>query len=102
MECKNCPKNSELMPSTSSIIKTNRVSLILLIVWKISYKSIPLKEIFQAEDLVNHGIRDVTYSADGKAHNNGDLKMKNYDDTGIEPIPLGDKKLKKVSLIYSS
>ena len=56
----------------------------------------PLKEIFGAEDLVNHGIRDVSYSADGKAHNNGDLKMKNYDDTGIEPLPLGDKKLKKV------
>ena len=56
----------------------------------------PLKEIFEAENLVNHGIRDVSYSADGKAYNNGDLKMKNYDDTGIEPIPLGDKKLKKV------
>ena len=55
----------------------------------------PLKEIFDAEDLVNHGIRDICYSADGKAYNNGDFKMKNYDDTGIV-LNIDEKKIKKI------
>lgn len=55
----------------------------------------PLKEIFDAQDLVNHGIRDICYSADGKAYNNGDFKMKNYGDTGIV-LNIEEKKIKKI------
>ena len=50
----------------------------------------PLKEIFDAEDLVNHGYRDVCYSADGKAYNNGDFKKIN-NEAGISVVKKTEK-----------
>lgn len=38
----------------------------------------PLKTIFDAEDKVNHGVRDVNYRADGTTYKNNDLKQKSH------------------------
>ena len=52
----------------------------------------PLKEIFDAEDLVNHGYRDMCYSADGKAYNNGDLKKINNENPGVSIVKKSENK----------
>ena len=57
----------------------------------------PLKSIFEAQDKVNHGIRDVNFHADGTPYKNTDLQQKNINDLNDEnTIVIRDNEIEEV------